>query len=70
MAVDDNGRRNNFIMYGAGEVDSDQFDEHNNSFENLVNVVNQMFNNIRVKPKPQILAVSRIGTNKPWDDHD
>ena len=27
-------------MYGAGEVDSDQFDEHYNGYENLVNVVN------------------------------
>ena len=27
-AVDDNIRSNNFIMCGAREVDSDQFDEH------------------------------------------
>ena len=64
-AVDDHDRSNNFIIYGAGKVDCDHIDEHYHSFENLVNVVNQMFNNIGVYPKPQILAASRIGTNKP-----
>ncbi len=57
-AVEENNRSNNFLVYGAEEEDDGVFENH-------TNFTNWLFNETGVFPKPQVVAVSRIGFCKP-----
>ena len=66
-AVEDNVRSNNFIIYGCKEEDETyeyEGEEYDTVPENVTDTVKQLYNEIHINPRPQILAASRIGSRK------
>ena len=62
-AVKDNVRSNKFIIYGCKEAD-ESGEEYDAVPENVTDTVKQLYNEIHINPRPQILAASRIGSLK------
>ena len=65
---DENVRSNNFIIYGVEEWEPDEEDEDEGDEEDVSSVASQLFNELKVFPKPAVLNATRIGTAKPKDE--